>query len=611
MEVPGEWSAETGGTAESLPGAPRSEDSRRLHHDTRSMDSGLTETVGFRPGARGSVGPASRAVTTDRGTPDLLQTLAGVGDRLAAAALEDFGSSDFVASAEAAALIEGFSRTVEYLQLLAAATVDRTRTSAIADARDRPAKSGKTIWLNGANGQVVETVNEPDAGCHDGLGNPSDLRQNPADDGTRNTAEFLRLKLRIPIREARRRLTLAEQILPGTTLTGQSLPAPLSHLAAVSTPALLPNSGDGPVDDSAGLAVSPLVSSYAATVISSTVDRLRHSTSAENLCTMEQQLSAIATTSDPDILVRVAQRWVETIDADGAEPTEEALRHTQGAFIRKPRNGLHHLEIFATSDQYEHFLTVMNVATNPRSTTPSVDTDGDPDAGSHRKTEVNPEVQDGVNLERRTRPQQQLDGIISGLKAGLTTSLLPTTGGNRPQIIATIDHRDLFDTHAHGHGSSAGAGAGAKAGAGAGAGALVFTGPVAAATLRKIACDADIIPVVLGSKGEIIDIGRKARLFTQAQRLALTARDKGCAFPDCTIPAPWREAHHITYWSQGGSTATTNGVLLCSYHHHIIHKELWKIAVSDGVPTFIPPRHIDPAQRPRQNRYFKPPSPPL
>ncbi|MCQ6273098.1 HNH endonuclease, partial [Pseudarthrobacter sp. R1] len=75
---------------------------------------------------------------------------------------------------------------------------------------------------------------------------------------------------------------------------------------------------------------------------------------------IEENLTTTAATADPDFLARVARRWADTIDADGTEPSEEALRHTQGAFIRKPRHGLHHIEIFATTDQYEHLLTVMN-----------------------------------------------------------------------------------------------------------------------------------------------------------------------------------------------------------------------------------------------------------
>lgn len=599
--------------------------------------------------------------------------LARLGHVLAAAAgaaPEALTTAGFATAADVAGSIESLSRTVEYLQLLAADAVDRTRTAAVAAARDSLGASGKAGWVTGWDAKGIETLNETDAGWSRALV-PS-----PNDDGTRNTAEFLRVRLRISVREARRRLNLAHQILPATTLTGEQLPAPLEHLAAAFAKAgtgcpgnaaipaetVDPEDVTDPADTAASESAAPKISSYAATIIASTLDRLQHSASAEILGQVEQHLTGIASKSDPDVLVRVAQKWAETIDADGSEPTEEALRHTQGAFIRKQRNGLHHLEIFATTDQFEHFLTVMNTATNPRSSTPG--TDSSPDNASSDRgcagEAVSPNIASAnvwreaeANLERRTRPQQQLDGLVCGLKAGLTTALLPVTGGNRPQIIATIDHKDLFPVRSDGDDSGrqfSGSNFGKTFGVrrttnsrttnkgattatatpdptasnantlrspsgvgstnGTGAGAFVFTGPVAAATLRKIACDADIIPVVLGSRGEILDVGRKSRLFTQAQRLALIARDRGCAFPDCTIPAPWCEAHHITYWSQGGTTATDNGVLLCSHHHHIIHKELWTITVAHGIPTFIPPRHIDPTRSPRHNRYFKPPPPP-
>jgi hypothetical protein len=138
-----------------------------------------------------------------------------------------------------------------------------------------------------------------------------------------------------------------------------------------------------------------------------------------------------------------------------------------------------------------------------------------------------------------------------------------------------------------------------------GTGSFTFTGPVTAGTVRKIACDADIIPVLLGSQGRILDIGRTTRIFPPHIRKALTARDQGCAFPGCTIPAPWCEAHHITYWSHGGTTSTDNGTLLCSHHHHLTHKEQWHIQVKTGIPWFIPPPHIDPHQQPQRNRYFR------
>ena len=83
---------------------------------------------------------------------------------------------------------------------------------------------------------------------------------------------------------------------------------------------------------------------------------------------MEHALTRTAAENDPDFLARVARNWTDALDQDGAEPTEELLRQLQGAFIRKPRHGLQHLEIFATAEQFEHLLTVMNTATNPRTT---------------------------------------------------------------------------------------------------------------------------------------------------------------------------------------------------------------------------------------------------
>lgn len=163
--------------------------------------------------------------------------------------------------------------------------------------------------------------------------------------------------------------------------------------------------------------------------------------------------------------------------------------------------------------------------------------------------------------------------------------------------MVTIDHRDLFE-RLGGRGNGPGAGA-------SNTGTLMFTGPVTALTVRKIACDADVIPVLLGGEGRVLDIGRASRVFPPHIRKAITARDQGCAFPQCTMPAPWCEAHHINYWSPGGTTGAGNGTLLCSHHHHLIHKERWTIQMRSGVPWFIPPPHVDPRQMPRRNRYFR------
>jgi hypothetical protein len=79
-----------------------------------------------------------------------------------------------------------------------------------------------------------------------------------------------------------------------------------------------------------------------------------------------------------------------------------------------------------------------------------------------------------------------------------------------------------------------------------GAGRCELTGQLLAPeTIRRIACDATIIPVVLGSASEVLDVGRARRLFTPGMLRAMWLRDKGCTIPGCTAPPTWADAHHI------------------------------------------------------------------
>jgi hypothetical protein len=572
----------------------------------------------------------------------------------------------FHEAADFAADVEELSRKVEYLQLVAAAAVDRTRSQSTATV----AASAPAGWLTGwhtnspiaqapAEGSPGITGAPPAAACA-----PSPVPA-PADDGYRTTTEYLRARLRIGASEARRRLALAATVLPRTGITGHQVPPEHAELARTVA------AGD--------------IGSRAATIITLALDSVRRYAPADTTARMEHALTRTAAENDTDFLARIARRWCEAIDQDGAEPTDKELSHRQGAFLRPTRDGgLHHLEIFATTDQYEHLLTVMNSATNPRSTgapsdstgntdgatgdaggndsggpggdgggaghVPARPADGDIGGGADADGDGDTEGGADADLDRRTRPQKLLDGLVGACKAALTTGTLPAAGGLRPQVMVTIDYRDLLDRleHATAQGPSyrpqgAGPWDGTDSASGSatgsygkgtgpasketpgisgthgipgtpgtpgipgipGTGSFMFTGPVTAATVRKIACDADIIPVLLGSEGRILDVGRSTRIFPPHIRKALTARDQGCAFPNCTIPAPWCEAHHITYWSDGGSTSTENGTLLCSHHHHLIHKEQWSVQVETGVPWFTPPPHIDPRRKPRRNQHFR------
>ncbi len=91
------------------------------------------------------------------------------------------------------------------------------------------------------------------------------------------------------------------------------------------------------------------------------------------------------------------------------------------------------------------------------------------------------------------------------------------------------------------------------------------------ATVRKIACTADLIPAVLGTTGELLDLGRAARLASPAQHLALWRRDKHRTFPGCTVPPQWCDAHHLNSWSRNGRTDLNKLALLCGRHHTTVH----------------------------------------
>jgi hypothetical protein len=120
-----------------------------------------------------------------------------------------------------------------------------------------------------------------------------------------------------------------------------------------------------------------------------------------------------------------------------------------------------------------------------------------------------------------------------------------------------------------------------------------------------LACDAKIIPIVLGSAGEPLDVGRATRTWPAAIRRAIEARDQGCAMPGCDRPAAWCDVHHRKHWAEGGRTCADNGVLLCERHHTLVHQDGWHIELVGGLPWFTPPAWIDARRTPRLHSRYK------
>ncbi|MEP6624645.1 MAG: DUF222 domain-containing protein [Acidimicrobiia bacterium] len=99
-----------------------------------------------------------------------------------------------------------------------------------------------------------------------------------------------------------------------------------------------------------------------------------------------------------------------------------------------------------------------------------------------------------------------------------------------------------------------------------------FVGPVDPVAVGALLCDSSISRVLTGPKSEPVDVGRSSRAFSVAARRAIVIRDQHCRWPGCEKPPGWCEAHHVEHWEHGGPSDVTNGVLLCSRHHHTIHR---------------------------------------
>jgi hypothetical protein len=153
------------------------------------------------------------------------------------------------------------------------------------------------------------------------------------------------------------------------------------------------------------------------------------------------------------------------------------------------------------------------------------------------------------------------------LLENLPDSALPQHGGTATSVMVTLDLDTLL--------KDAGV-------------AETSTGDrITADQARRMACQARIIPVVLGRDSEILDVGRDSRLFKGPIRTALNLLYPECTTVGCTIPAAWCEGHHKTAWANGGKTSLQDGTLLCPFHHHRAHDPAWNVSYHpNGETTF-------------------------
>ncbi len=104
--------------------------------------------------------------------------------------------------------------------------------------------------------------------------------------------------------------------------------------------------------------------------------------------------------------------------------------------------------------------------------------------------------------------------------------------------------------------------------------------PIPISTARRLCCDANVLPVVLGCDGEVLDVGQAQRTANRQQRRALRAMHRTCVHPDYTVTFDNCRIHHVEFFRNGGRTDVANMVPVCEKHHHLVHEGGWKLTIT-------------------------------
>lgn len=215
--------------------------------------------------------------------------------------------------------------------------------------------------------------------------------------------------------------------------------------------------------------------------------------------------------------------------------------------------------------------------------------DGDRDGDADGRSGRDPDSETGDSFTQRARlirlgdddrppDKRRLDALMMIVRrVARWLDGDPTVATSGPaQMVVTVDYATLAGT--------------LRPGGGSGAGRARNGTTLTPTTIRRIACDANIIPMVLNTDSEPLDVGRTKRLYTGGLRQAVLQKYGGrCTFRSCTRPAEWTQIHHAVHWSQGGKTDLANGFPLCDSDHDTVHRDnLVPIVTSTGGIDWVP-----------------------
>lgn len=281
---------------------------------------------------------------------------------------------------------------------------------------------------------------------------------------------------------------------------------------------------------------------------------------------------------DPADLAGIGRLLLETGDPEAGEARlarqladqERRAVQSRGLTVNAPAAGIVRGRFTLPETDAEIVLAALRPLAAPR---PSATPAPGADVGGAGADAAG--VAAGATPDPRTHPQRMADALVELAERSLLHGDLPTTGGDRPQLVLLTTLAELE--------------------ARTGLGRTLHGTPLTPAALRRLACDAAVIPAVMNGSGQPLDIGRETRVVPIGLRRALAIRDRGCAFPGCDRPPAWTDAHHVRHWADGGTTALDNLVLLCGHHHRTVHSTPWRVHIRpDGHPEWQPPPWVAP-----------------
>ena len=384
------------------------------------------------------------------------------------------------------------------------------------------------------------------------------------DVGGRPASELLRERTMLDPDVLRDWQTVGDGIAPRSTLQGE--PLPCRHEAVEAA------------------VLSGQLGGRAAALIVRGLDAVSSFADLETLRSLEGVIVGCAGSLTHRQLGRLLRELPDRFDVEGADAREERLRARSSVTLRELPSGLTRLIADLHPEAAGLVRAALDAHTAPRRRPTFQATADDPaasagaDAGAPA-AETEP-GQDSAVADLRPLAQKRVDALES-----MARSFLQHDRGSLAGTAVTMLVTVALDALESGTGTARIAG---------------VDEPLSAATARRLAAEAEIIPAVLGTDSEVLDLGRSARLFTEAQRRAMATRDGGCIWPGCHVPPAWCEAAHVTPWQLGGDTDLANGTLLCAHHHRRFDHEGWSLRRDDGGPSLIPPPWLDPRQRPRR-----------